>query len=141
MSDIEALKSLHTTLIDAKKGYDTAIQDAEDPRTKAIFERMSSLHARAHADVHAILLAKGERPDESGSFFSLVHKTVISVRSAVTGLGATSLPSFVDGEERILGAYDKAIEATASSDPALETLHKDRQMLVAAIADMKAEAA
>jgi uncharacterized protein (TIGR02284 family) len=141
MSNIEALKSLHTTLIDAQKGYDTALKDAEDPKTRAIFETMSALHANAHADVHAVLLAEGERPNDSGSFLSLVHQTVISVRSAVKGLDATALPSFIEGEERIVGAYDKAMEATASSDPALETLHKDRQILVAAIADMKAEAA
>jgi uncharacterized protein (TIGR02284 family) len=141
MSDIDALKSLHTTLIDAEEGYETAIKDAEDPRMKAVFERMSALHARAHADVHAILLSKGERPDESGSFLSLVHKTVISVRSAIKGLDAASLPSFVDGEERIVGAYDKAMEATDSSDSALETLSRDRQTLVAAIAQMKAQAA
>lgn len=141
MSDTEALKSLHTTLIDAAMGYETAIADAQDPAMKAIFQKLSSLHAKAHADVHAILTSQGERPDESGSFLSLVHKTVISVRSAVMGLDASSLPSFVDGEERIVGAYDKAIAGTNASDTALATLRGDRQALVAAIAEMKAVAA
>ena len=141
MPDTESLKSLHTTLIDAEKGYETAIADAEAPEMKAIFEKLSALHAKAHADVHAILLAKGERPDESGSFLSTVHKTVISVRSAVKGLDRSSLPSFADGEERIVGAYDRAIDDTGASDPALDTLRGDREALVAAIAQMKAQAA
>ena len=141
MTDIESLKSLHTTLIDAEKGYDTAIQDAQAPGIKAIFEKLSVLHARAHADVHAILIAHGERPDEAGSFLSLVHKTAISVRSAITGLDRTALPSFVDGEERIVGAYDRAIANTDASDPACETLQSHRRSLLAAIADMKAKAA
>jgi uncharacterized protein (TIGR02284 family) len=141
MPDTESLKSLHTTLIDAEKGYETAIADATAPDMKALFERLSALHARAHADVHAILLEKGERPDESGSFLSLVHKTVISVRSAVKGLDRSSLPSFADGEERILGAYDQAIADAGPADPAVATLRRDREALAAAVAEMKAKAA
>jgi uncharacterized protein (TIGR02284 family) len=141
MPDTESLKSLHTVLIDAEKGYETATADAEAPEMKAIFERMAALHAKAHSDVHAILLAKGERPDESGSFLSVVHKTVISVRSAIKGLDHSSLPSFADGDERILGVFDKAIEGVGASDPALEVLRKDREALVAAISELKARAA
>ena len=141
MPGTESLKSLHTVLIDAEKGYETAIADAEAPELKALFEKMSALHAKAHADVHSILLARGERPDESGSLLSVVHKTVISVRSAIKGLDRSSLPSFADGEERIVGAYDQAIGDVDATDPAIDTLRKDREALVAAIAEMKAKAA
>jgi len=141
MPDNESLKSPHTTLIDAEKGYDTAIADGEAADMKAIFGAMRALHGKAQADVHAILIARGERPDESGSFLSLVHKTVISVRSAVAGLDRSSLPSFIDGEERIVGAYDQAISDVGPSDPAAETLRKDRDALVAAISEMRAKAA
>ena len=138
MTATDSLKSLHTVLVDAEKGYETAIEDAQEPQMKAAFETFSALHAHAHADVHALLVAQGESPDESGSFLSLVHKTVISVRSAVTGLDRSSLPSFLDGEERIVQAYDKAISDTGSTDPAYEVLTRDRQALVAAIADVRA---
>ena len=141
MSGAEALKSLHTTLIDAEKGYETAIADAQAPEMKALFERLSALHARGHGDVHAMLLARGERPDESGSFLSLVHKTVVNVRSAIKGLDRTSLPSFVDGEERIVHGYDAAIAEAGESDSAGETLRKDRQALLSVIAEMKAKTA
>ena len=141
MSGTESLKSLHTTLIDAEKGYETAIRDAQAPDMKAIFEQLSALHARAHDDVHKILIGRGERPDESGSFLSVVHKAVISVRAAVAGLDRTSLPSFVDGEERIVGVYDRAIAETTAADPAREALQSHRRSLLAVIADMKAKAA
>jgi len=141
MSYNEPLKSLHTKLLDAKNGYETAIADAETPEMKALFERIASLHERAHADVHAILLAKGEHPDESGSFLSLVHKTVITVRSATTGLDRASLPSFADGEERIIQAYDRAIAELGTSDPSGGTLRMHRDALSAAIAEMKQLAA
>jgi uncharacterized protein (TIGR02284 family) len=141
MPDTASLKSLHTILIDAEQGYETAIADAEAPDMKAIFEKMAALHARAHANVHAILLDKGDRPDESGSYLSVVHKAVISIRSAVEGLDRSSLWSFADGEERIVGAFDAAIADAGASDPAVETLRRDREALVAAISEMKAKAA
>jgi uncharacterized protein (TIGR02284 family) len=138
MTATDSLKSLHTVLVDAEKGYETAIEDAQDAQVKAAFETFSALHARAHADVHALLVAQGESPDESGSFLSIVHKTVISVRSALAGLDRSSLPSFLDGEERIVQAYDKAISDAGSTGPAYEALTRDRQALVAAIADVRA---
>ncbi len=107
---------------------------------KALFEKMSALHERAHTDVHAMLLANGEHPDESGSFLSVVHKTVISVRSAVAGLDRSSLPSFIDGEERIVSAYDRAIADLGPSD-SNNALRTHRDALVAAIAEMQAKAA
>ena len=141
MNSADSLKSLHTTLIDAEKGYETAIRDADEPQMKATFEKMAALHARAHADVHAILLAKGEKPADAGSFLSLIHKTVISVRSAITGLDRASLPSFADGEMRIVEIYDRAREEASLSGSETETLGWNRQALLAAIADMRAKSA
>lgn len=139
MSDTAALASLHTSLIDAEKGYETAIADAGAVDTRPIFERMAALHRRAHSDVHSLLLDSGERPDEGGSFMSLVHKTVISVRSAVAGLDRSSLSSFADGEQHIVESYDKAI---AGADPAqAQKLRTHREALVGAIAEMRAKAA
>ena len=140
MAEHDALKSLHTTLIDAEKGYVTAIADAQEPQMKAIFERLAALHAHAHGDVHAILRGLGEQPDENGSFMALVHKTVISVRSAVAGLDRSALPSFIDGEQRIVSAYDEAIAAAPGADY-VRTLESDRRALLGAIDEMKAKAA
>jgi uncharacterized protein (TIGR02284 family) len=141
MPSTEALKALHTSLIDAEKGYQTAIADATDPQMKSTFRSLETLHERAHSDIHDILVANGESPDESGSFMAAIHKTVISVRSAVTGLDRSSLKSFADGEERIVEAYDKAIVESAGAGNAPEILRRHRQALVAAIADLKAKAA
>ena len=63
---------------------------------------MVALKEKDHSEIHAGLSKLGEKPDDSGSFMSTVHKTVISVRSAVTGLGSNALSSFVMGEEQII---------------------------------------
>ena len=69
MAANEALKSLHTSLIDTQRGYDEAIKDAQAPAMAVFFEKMAALHRRAHEDVDSILLERGERPDEFGLLY------------------------------------------------------------------------
>jgi len=108
MADNGSLASLHTALIDASNGYDEAIRDADQPELKAIFGRLKLAHEKAHAELHHLLLARGLKPDDGGSFMSTVHKTIISVRSAVTGLNDEALSAFAEGEERIVEDYNRA---------------------------------
>jgi uncharacterized protein (TIGR02284 family) len=133
----DALRSLHASLIDAEQGYDEAVKDAENVNMKAIFEKLRSLHQQAHDEVHALLLSKGEKPNEAGSFMATVHKTVISVRSAVTGLDQKSLASFASGEEHIVSAYDKAIEESRQDAPAVDKIKQQRARLAAMIARLR----
>lgn len=115
MADNRSLKSLHTALIDARKGYETVLKEAEEGEMKALFRRMIVQHEAARCEVHQLLTSRGETPDEDGSFMASVHKTVISVRSAVSGLGRNALSSSADGEERIVETYDEAIEENAGT--------------------------
>jgi uncharacterized protein (TIGR02284 family) len=140
MSDNHSLAALHTALVDACNGYDEAILDAQKPDLKAIFETMKSLHEKAHAELHGALRSRGLAPDDSGSFMSAVHKTVISVRSAVAGLDDGSLSSFASGEERIVQDYDKAIEDNRDDGSLVSVLERQKAGLQSAIGDMKATA-
>ena len=107
--DLEALKSLHTTLIDARNGYQEALSDAEGQGLSPLFREMIELRDRHHAEIDRHLRAAGEEPDESGSFLTLVHRTIFKVRSIVTGLGTGVLPGLIDGEERIAGDYEDVL--------------------------------
>ena len=141
MADNDSIIELHTALIDTCNGYDEAIKDAEKPDLIALFERAKSLHEKAHANVHSILGARGAAPDDKGSFMSTVHETVISVRSAVVGLDKGSLSAFASGEERLIKAYDKAIESNGD-DPSVRTaLEQQRSALVELVGEMQRKAA
>ena len=131
------LKKLHTSLVDNEKGYLEAAKDAETPSLKAFFTEMSELKERNHSDLHAALTKLGEKPDKSGSFMSTVHKTVVKVRAATTGL-QSALPSFVMGEEEVVGQYDVAIKDCTSDPATLALLNSQKENLVAKIAVMKA---
>jgi uncharacterized protein (TIGR02284 family) len=132
----DSLKKLHTALVDTRNGYEEAAKDAETPSIKAFFGEMVALKEKDHSELHAGLSKLGEKPDESGSFMSTVHKTVISVRSAVTGLGKNALSSFVMGEEQIVKEYDDALAETSTPE-ITAVLTRQKQTLLAKIAEMK----
>ncbi|WP_293855213.1 DUF2383 domain-containing protein [uncultured Alsobacter sp.] len=139
MSD-DALLSLHTALVDVREGYRTAIEKAEDPAVLAELRTVDGLHATAHADLDRILAARGDRPDEDGSLMGTVHKTVITARAAIVGLGEGSLDSFASGEENTLESYDDALRS--EQDPTVKaTLSQHRSALAAQVAKMKTVAA
>ena len=134
----DSLKKLHTALVDSRNGYREAVEDAETPALKYLFAAMVSLKEHDHAELHAGLIRMGENADESGSFMSTVHKAVISVRAAVTGLGTNALSSFVMGEEQIVKEYDEALDENAADPAITATLTRQKQTLLAKIAEMKA---
>lgn len=134
----DSLKKLHTSLVDTRNGYQKAAEDAETPALKSLFAQMVALKEKDHSELHAGLSRMGEKPDESGSFMSTVHETVISVRAAVTGLGSNALSSFVSGEEQIVKEYDDALKEGATDPAITATLTRQKQALLAKIAEMKA---
>lgn len=117
MDDVtQALARLHTQVVDAEKGFEEAVKLAERPEIGALFRDLRDLHA-AHGRALARTLGdRGASVDADGSFMATVHKAVLNVRAALTGLGETELPAVLDGEERLLDDYDEALEAT-SVDP------------------------
>lgn len=133
----DKLKKLHTTMIDNVEGYEKAVVDAEHPKVKALFAEMLALKRSNHAELHSALTKMGEAPDESGSFMATVHKTVIGVRAATTGLEENSLPSFISGEEQVLEEYRDAITECSGQTAVLDILNKQRANLADKIAKMK----
>ena len=137
MQDHTSLKSLVTALVDARNGYREAVRDAAQTQMKSLFQDMIALHESALVELRAEIEARGESADDSGSFMSTVHETVIAVRSAVTGLDEHSLGGFADGEERIVKSYDRAIDESRDDLQLRETLERQREAIRAKIESMK----
>jgi uncharacterized protein (TIGR02284 family) len=140
IGSIESLKKLHTVLIDTHQGYEEAIKEAsKDASSSAlapIFREMIDLRGKAHAEIHRTLLSLGEKPDDSGSFMATVHRIAIDTRALITGLNE-AIPSFISGEEHVIGAYDEALEASASDAKITDILTRQKQSLQAEISKMK----
>jgi uncharacterized protein (TIGR02284 family) len=133
----DTLKTLHTTLVDSRNGYDEALQDAEGKGLTSLFREMIALRDRDTQKISAMLQVLGQQPDSSGSFMSTVHRTVISVRSMITGLDASILPSLISGEERIMKTYDEAIAAAPGQGGDNSELVAQRNTLQAVIDNMR----
>ncbi len=138
MSDhLDAIETLHTALIDSREGYKEALDQAEPGDLTTLF---SEMRGRRTQDAQAVaeMLAAGGRPvDATGSIMGSVHRTVIYVRSLVTGLDESVLGGIIDGEERILDLYDRAIAACTVSNPELTVLTAQHQALARRIAELK----
>jgi len=117
---IDELKTLHTALIDSRNGYQEALEDGEGKGLTPLLQEMIAIRDKDSADLASSLRALGEPADSSGSFMSVVHRTVMSVRSILTGLDESVLPGLIDGEERILKLYDEAL-AKLSAAPAVQS--------------------
>lgn len=135
------LKTLQTELVDAHHGYEEALKDSKDSEVVGLLRQVDTLHTEAMAEIHDALAAAGEPDNEDGSLMSFVHRTAISVRSAITGLGPDSLPSFASGEQRILEAYDNAIQDSQPYPEIARGLESQRAKLLTMVARMNAAAA
>lgn len=135
----DAIAHLHVLLVDAVEGYEEGVDLAEDAEVRALFSDLRDRH-RAHAEaLAAIVRDAGGAVDQDGSALQYVHKAILRVRSAVTGLGKNVLPSIQDGEERLLTAYDETIAAAGAAPEAAATLTRQRAVVgerIRAIAEM-----
>jgi hypothetical protein len=104
-----------------------------------LFREMIALHTQ-NADELATALSRAGAPvDDSASFMSTVHRTVISIRSLFGGLGQSVLPGLIDGESRNVSHYDRALAATTVTPATRSLLTTQRNRLTAAITKMQAE--
>ena len=83
MMTTDALKKLHTAMLDTREGYEVAEKNAETPALTELFGQMITLRSKDHQAIHSTLIDMGEHPDDSKSFMAVVHKSVTSVRAAV----------------------------------------------------------
>ena len=136
---LDHLKALHTNAIDARNGYQEALKEADDKGMTPLFRDMIALHGR-HADELAQELTRAnEIPDEKGSFMTVIHETIMDVRSLFNGLDESVLPGLIDGEKRNVSKYDKAIEGANASPDVASLLNRQRENIAQSIAAMEAK--
>ncbi|ABE40999.1 PA2169 family four-helix-bundle protein [Rhodopseudomonas pseudopalustris] len=126
---LDHLKTLHTSAIDARNGYEEALEDAEGKGLTSLFRDMIALHHANSEELGGLLINAGEEADDSGSFMSVVHRTIMSVRSLFDGLDGSVLPGLIDGEKRNIERYDTAIQASSSTPAIVGTLTAQRNKI------------
>ena len=138
---VDHLKSLHTSAIDARNGYQEALKEADGKGMTALFRDMVALHDRYADELARELTRANEIPDEKGSFMTVVHETIMDVRSMFNGLDESVLPGLIDGEKRNVSKYDDALKAVGATPNVASLLSRQREGIVEKIAGMESQKA
>jgi uncharacterized protein (TIGR02284 family) len=139
--DHDTAQSLHTMLIDSRNGYQTALEKTDDAGMTAFLAGMVGLRNRHSEELAAKLAREGEEVSDDGSFMTLVHETVMNVRSLFSGLDESALPGILDGEERVLKTYDEALAEATSGTSLHRTLSAQREAVASVIEEIRARIA
>jgi uncharacterized protein (TIGR02284 family) len=135
---LDRLKSLHTSAIDARNGYQEALKDAAGQGMAPVFHDMMTLHDDNATELARELVKANELPDEDGSFMTTVHKTIMDVRSLFKGLDESVLPGLIDDEKRNVSKYDEALKPSGVPANLVALLTRQRESLVKKIAELQA---
>ena len=139
--NLDHLKALHTSEIDARNGYEEALEDAEGRGLTPLFRDMFGLHESNAEELGRVLIEAGEKASPDGSFMSVIHRTIMNVRSLFDALGDGVLPGLIDGEKRNVEKYDKALSTAAFPGPIGQLLTAQRNRIQERIALMETERA
>jgi uncharacterized protein (TIGR02284 family) len=137
---IQSLTALHTSLIDSRSGYQEGLKDAQGMGLSPLFTDLIALHSKDAEAIAAQLKRLGAPSDERGSYMGTLDRAVMKLSSLFTKLDEKFLPNLIDGEQRVLVHYDKAIAASAPGNAEYAVLIGQRDALRQRIAAMKAQA-
>lgn len=137
----DALSTLYTRLVDSRDGYQSAMERAESPFIKGVISDMIDRRTTNAAQIRQFLAGLGQNPSDDGSTLASAHRAFLSLKDSITGSGDEAiLNEIVRGEETLLDAYDKAIEAAGPTDPEFAFLREQHQSLKTKVEEFRARA-
>ena len=105
---LSSLARLHVSIVDVIEGYEAMVEKAE-PSLRPIVEDLLQLHREHSEEIAHELSDRGAEFDDGGSIQGTLNSTVVSIRALFTDLDLSALSPALDGEERLLKAYDEAL--------------------------------
>jgi uncharacterized protein (TIGR02284 family) len=136
---VHKLKVLHTSLIDARSGYEEGLKDSHGKGAAPLFSELSAIHGQNASAIARQLQRLGAPVDEHGSWMGTFDRAVMKLTSLITELDDKVIPSLIDGEQRVLAHYDAAIDASSQGNPEYSVLIEQRDALKDRIAKLSAQ--
>lgn len=138
----DALSNLYTRLIDSRDGYQQAAERADSPFVKGVIAEMIDRRTTNAAQIRQFLAGLGHTPSDDGSTLASAHRAFLGLKDSMTGAGDEAiLNEIVRGEETLVDAYDKAIEAAGVTDPEFAFLREQHESLKTKVEEFRARAA
>ncbi len=124
---IDTLLDIHTATHDVLKGYREMVARAK-PDVESVIRRLTEIHERHAAEQHAELLRLREAHKDGSTLQGTVNKVVVILRDWLSNIDRDVLPAVRDGEESLLGQYDKALkEEAVANAPTVAALLKTQR--------------
>ena len=126
---VRKLTTLHTSLIDARSGYEEGVKDAHGKGVTPLFSELVALHGQDASAVAQQLKRLGAPVDNDGSLMGTFDRVVMKFTSLFTDLDEKIIPSLINGERQVLVHYDEAIKASSPANPEYAILIEQRDAL------------
>ncbi len=118
------LNDIVSVVRDGKAFYDTAIPKVHDPELKALFTRMAAMKGEVLTGLSAEVKSMGEVPAEDGTWAGELAKLYAEVRGLVGDTDYAWVSQLEDSEDRLLKAFDEAVQDTDTPVTARATLNR-----------------
>lgn len=132
----DALKTLHSRVIDSLDGYKEARTHIEGSETGAFVDRCIEEREGFHETIHRQLEAQGITVDESGSAAAKAHRGIFKIRDVLSSGNSGIYSECARGDEYLASSYDDAI-AAVDGDPKWDFLVDQRAKVQAAVKEAK----
>jgi uncharacterized protein (TIGR02284 family) len=111
-SQVSALKTLTTTLIDSINGYDEAAENTENQRFKQLFREHAQDRRQVADDLSSEIRRLGGDAPDDGSFMGKTHQTWLDLKAAVTGQDDERVINSVEaGEDYLKEKFETALDS------------------------------
>lgn len=108
-TDLDAVKSLLDTTVDAKESFEVMANKAE-PEFRPVARKFEALHSIHAQRLSQTLSINGRDPSGAGTLMGSVNEAAISIRALFDEIDADVMDSVRRGEKNVFKAFDKALE-------------------------------
>lgn len=108
---IHTLNNLIETCKDGEYGFKTSADHAQDPQIKSLFLTRSQDCRQAAAELQALVVQQGGKPEDSGTASGTVHRGWVAVKGALAGYTDLAMLEETErGEDTALARYRDALK-------------------------------
>lgn len=108
---INTLNNLIETCKDGEYGFKTSADHAQDPQIKSLFLTRSQDCRQAAAELQALVVQQGGKPEDSGTASGTVHRGWVAVKGALAGYTDLAMLEETErGEDTALDRYRDALK-------------------------------
>ena len=124
-NDVTTLNSLVATTIDSINGYQESADAVENAQFRELFQELARDRQQVLPQLQAAVARLGGAPEDDGTTLAAAHRTLVDLKSAITGRDDKAVINEVErGEDHIKHKYEAALNDGALSAEARQVVQQ-----------------